>query len=151
MDKLSHVGVQTRQTDLAAGDHALAHDAELHHSRGKLSQVGDRSLQRTTGVALARVLEIATAHTELGEGHVAAIGLGAGTPRLQRHIRLEEHVRGGAVLRGTPAGHEECVDLLGLLLQVVADGQANGTDVLWIGGITLAVTRGLSLISYSGR
>lgn len=96
-------------------------------------------MEGAAGVALAGVLQVATTHAKLTERHCPAVGLGTGGSRLQRHVRLEQHIRRRAVLRGAPAGHEVGAYLLCLLLQLIRDGQANGLDVLCMVNIQLAI------------
>lgn len=127
---MCHISVETRQADLAAGSHAQANNAELHHAQLVLVQVEGGRLQRATRVALAGVLQIAAAHTELTGGHLAAIGLGASRTALNRHFGLEQYIRGGTVLGGAPAGDKVVGQRLSLLLQLIAYGQADGLNVL---------------------
>lgn len=103
---LGHIGVDARQTDLATGGDALTDNAELHHAQLVLTQVERECLQRSPGVALAGVLQIATAHTKLRRGHVTAVSSGAGGAWLYGHIGLQQHIRSGAILRGAPTGYK---------------------------------------------
>jgi len=96
-------------------------------------------LEWTTGVTFARILQVTTTHTKLSEGHGPSVGLGTGGSRLQGHIRLEQHIRGGAIFRGAPSGNKVGTNLLRLLLQLLRDGQANGFDVLCLGNTKLVI------------
>lgn len=127
---LGHIGVNARQTDLATGGDALADNAELHHAQLVLTQVERECLQRSARVALAGVLQITAAHTELRRGHVTAVSSGAGVAWLDGHIGLQQHIRGGTILRGAPTSYKIIRVRFSLLLQFVSDGQADGLDVL---------------------